>query len=172
MYKSGLWQNIVGSLLQRRLAQTLLWRDVTLAVSPLVLVHPPVSLTARREGAIEDDISDVLQSIISLTSRSSVVHIGILLHFKINEEASLPIGLCLIWLKSIISSLGSGLCCSIIFTSSILTLTIPKHISCMSPSCQVPIYSFSTTPSTIANTALTEVILTMCFLLNIANKSK
>ena len=55
-----------------------------------------------------DCVPDVLQSTTSLNSPSAVVHVGTFYTFYINKGVLHLVGLCLIWLKVTISSLGPG----------------------------------------------------------------
>ena len=51
----------------------------------------------RRRGVMGDYIPDVLQSLTSSSSSSSVVQVGTLPKLLDNGEVLFPIGLCLIW---------------------------------------------------------------------------
>ena len=67
-------------------------------------MHLPVSLSPGRVGTMRNDITDVLWSTSSSMSSSSVVQVGILPSLKINRNALLTIGLCIIGLKVTIFS--------------------------------------------------------------------
>ena len=88
-------------------------------VAGSLLVSLPVLLMLERKGDFRVDAPDILHPTFS-SSSSSVLQVGILSHFWINEEALLPTGLCLIWFRVTIFSLGHILPDSMISSSLML----------------------------------------------------
>ena len=81
----------------------------------------------RKKGCHGEGVPDVLQSTTSSTSHSYIVQCGTIPQF-LDREALLPIGVCLVWLRVSIFSLGATLNYSIIsngLTFRLLWLIIP-----------------------------------------------
>ena len=72
----------------------------------LLVVLSASSADARKKGAMGVGTPDVSQSTASSPSSSSVLQVCMLSHFWISGEALLQIGLCLIWYRVTIFSLG------------------------------------------------------------------
>ena len=86
------------------------------------------SLTLGRKEAVGDGSHDVLQSTTSSPSSYLLCTLVHLQGFQISEEALLPVGWCLIWLKDTIFGLGAGLYyskLSYVLTLRLLWLIIP-----------------------------------------------
>ena len=106
MCKKNLCQGLLVPLWLRGLTWRVGLRLIKVAGSQLVVVFLPVLLTLGRRGAIGIGIPDVLQSTASSSSSASVIQVGILSNFWIQGGALLPTGLCLIWFRVFIFSLG------------------------------------------------------------------
>ena len=77
------------------------------------------SADARKKGAMGVGTPDVSLSTAFSSSSSLVLQIDMLSHFWINREALLPTGLCLIWFRVTMFSLGHVLTFSVISGSSV-----------------------------------------------------
>ena len=123
MQRDLCWSVLVP-LWQRGLTWRVGLKLVKVAESLLVLVSQPVLLTLGIRGAMGDSVPDVLQS---TTSSSSVVQVDTFSQFLNQWRSIFPTGLCFVWLRVTIFSLGLILPCSVMSSGLLLWQSLAKE---------------------------------------------